>query len=137
MQVGSHQVLEVSASLPAVVSIDRPLAHGGLISQLNNNVRKPVNNLRANINDCYNRKPDSIVEDIVSSTDHDEESTIFNERPHHKHNDSSVSSQRMRHINTVEVPGASMIDLEAIHCISSNANKSRPSRAFISNMVSH
>ena len=70
--------------------------------------------MRSNINECYNRQPDSIVEDILSSTDRDEESAIFNEKPHHKHNDSSVSSQRMRHINTVEVPTASMIDLDTI-----------------------
>ena len=78
-------------------------------------MRKPLNkNVRSNINECYNRQPDSIVEDILSSTDRDEESAIFNEKPHHKHNDSSVSSQRMRHINTVEIPTASMIDLDTI-----------------------
>ena len=85
----------------------------GLISQLNSNVRKPVNSTRKNVNECYNRKPDSIVEDILSSTDHEDESTIFNEKPHHRHNDSSVSSQRMRHINNVEVPNMNIIDLEA------------------------
>lgn len=63
---------------------------------------------------CYNPQPDSLVEDILSSTDRDEESAIFNEKPHHKHNDSSVSSQRMRHINNADVPTISLIDLEAI-----------------------
>ena len=79
-------------------------------------MRKPLNSnvgYNININECYNRQPDSIVEDILSSTERDEESAIFNEKPHHKHNESSVSSQRMRHINIVE-KSASVIDLEAI-----------------------
>ena len=73
-------------------------------------VKTQFNSMQGPSHHCYNRQPDSLVEDILSSTDRDEESAIFNEKPHHKHNDSSVSSQRMRHLNK-ELPAASY-DLE-------------------------
>ena len=69
-------------------------------------VKTQFNSIKGPSHHCYNRQPDSLVEDILSSTDRDEESAIFNEKPHHKHNDSSVSSQRMRHLNK-ELPVAS------------------------------
>ena len=55
--------------------------------------------------------PESIIDDMLSDTDKDEESAIFHEKPRRQHNDSSVSSSRMQRTNgpAKEIPAASIL----------------------------